>query len=68
MVADGHGTVVARAITVDGAFQVTLPAGHYTVSEGIFGISQEVDVHQGSVTKITLTIPAGDGREAPPSY
>ncbi|MDQ6722475.1 MAG: hypothetical protein M3003_17015 [Candidatus Dormibacteraeota bacterium] len=59
VVADGQGTVIARATTVDGAFRITVPAGHYTVREGVFGISQDVDVHKGSVSKVTLTIPAG---------
>lgn len=59
VIADGHGTVIRNVTTVDGEFLVTVPVGRYTVREGIFGISQQVDVHKGSVSKVTLTIPAG---------
>jgi hypothetical protein len=59
LVADARGTIVARTTTVDGSFRVAAPVGRYTVREQIFGISREVDVSKGSVSKVTLTVPAG---------
>jgi len=57
VIADVSGTVVAEPVTQsDGTFQVTVPVGHYTVTEGILGVSQDVDVADNAAVTITLIL------------
>jgi hypothetical protein len=53
--ADGSTrTVSAR----DGSFQMRLPAGVFTVSEDICGVSKQVTVEPNTATRLTLEIPS----------
>jgi hypothetical protein len=54
----GNGVVVASTVSGQGGhFELTLPPGTYRIGEDTCGTYQEVDVHAGTITPLTLVIP-----------
>jgi hypothetical protein len=55
---DETGTAAATAVsTRDGSFTMVLSPGLYTLSEGICGIKNQIEVRSQAIIRITLTIP-----------
>ena len=55
------GTVVATAVSAeDGSFQVVVPAGLYSVTEDILGVSQTVDVADQATCSVVLLLTASN--------
>ena len=53
-----NGATAATAVSAqDGSFTIVLPPGEYAISEGICGITNQIEVRSHATTRITLTIP-----------
>jgi hypothetical protein len=56
LVRDATGS--ARTVSAqDGSFQMRLPAGAFTVSEDICGVSRPITIESGAASRVTLEIP-----------
>jgi hypothetical protein len=56
IVARGASGSASAVSAPDGAFQMLLPAGVYTVSEDICGVSTRVEIMSAGATRVTLAI------------
>jgi hypothetical protein len=55
---DGRGTTAATAVSApDGSFTIVLAGGVYAISEGICGITNQIEVRSQTTTRMTLVIP-----------
>lgn len=50
-------TAATAVSAQDGSFTIALPPGVYAISEGICGITNQVEVRSQTTARITLTIP-----------